>query len=150
MPVGFAVPPDRIFSAPHAVDNARLEREARALRSQRDAIRARLGITDGAPVILFCGKLIPKKQPLVLLDAYEAVRRRHHAWLVMAGDGATHDRIVGAALTSSLRDVDAIVLAQASMARVVATLPAGALSAPVFSSPESGVERAREVLHALA
>jgi Asp/Glu/hydantoin racemase len=69
---------------------------------------------------------------------------------VMAGDGATHDRIVGQALTEAMKGVDAIVLAQASMARVVSTLPPEAIPAPVFSSPELGVERARDVLRALA
>ena len=69
---------------------------------------------------------------------------------VMAGDGATHDRIVGEGLMVHLKGVDAIVLAQASMARVVATLPQGAVTAPVYSSPESGVERARDVLAAIA
>lgn len=69
---------------------------------------------------------------------------------VMAGDGATHDRIVGEALTTALADVDAIVLAQASMARVVASLPEGAVKAPVLSSPELGMIRAAEVLRGLA
>jgi Asp/Glu/hydantoin racemase len=68
---------------------------------------------------------------------------------VMAGDGATHDRIVGEGLTEGMRGVDAIVLAQASMARVVAALPEGAVSAPVYSSPELGMERARDVLASL-
>ncbi|MDP5279795.1 aspartate/glutamate racemase family protein [Sphingomonas sp. DG1-23] len=69
---------------------------------------------------------------------------------VMAGDGATHDRIVGQALTEAMQGMDAIVLAQASMARVLATLPEGAVPAPVFSSPELGVERARDLLAGLA
>jgi Asp/Glu/hydantoin racemase len=69
---------------------------------------------------------------------------------VMAGDGATHDRIVGEALTTALAGVDAIVLAQASMARVVATLPEGAVKAPVLSSPELGMLRAAEVLKGLS
>jgi Asp/Glu/hydantoin racemase len=68
---------------------------------------------------------------------------------VMAGDGATHDKIVGDAITNAMRGVDAIVLAQASMARVVSALPPEAIPAPVFSSPELGVERAREVLQGL-
>ena len=65
---------------------------------------------------------------------------------VMAGDTATHDRIVGDALTNKLRDVDVIVLAQASMARVIEGLPPGAVKAPVFASPESGVKATRELL----
>jgi len=68
---------------------------------------------------------------------------------VMAGDGATHDRIVSEGLTEGMKGVDAIVLAQASMARVVAALPEGAVSAPVYSSPELGMERARDVLASL-
>ena len=68
---------------------------------------------------------------------------------VMAGDGATHDRIVCEGLTDGMKGVDAIVLAQASMARVVASLPEGAVSAPVYSSPELGMERARDILASL-
>lgn len=68
---------------------------------------------------------------------------------VMKGDGATHDRIVGEALTGAMADVDAIVLAQASMARVVASLPEGVVKAPVLSSPELGMLRAAEVLKGL-
>jgi Asp/Glu/hydantoin racemase len=55
---------------------------------------------------------------------------------VLAGDTELED----------LKDVDVIVLAQASMARVVATLPPGALRVPVLSSPELAVLRARQLL----
>lgn len=65
---------------------------------------------------------------------------------VMAGDTETHDRLLRKALLEDLQEVDAIVLAQASMARVVATLPAGSLRARVFSSPELAVESARKAL----
>ncbi|KAB7646276.1 aspartate/glutamate racemase family protein [Polymorphobacter fuscus] len=67
---------------------------------------------------------------------------------VMAGDGATHDRIVGEALTGAMAGMDVIVLAQASMARVVAALPPGAVAAPVLASPELGIERVRDILQA--
>ena len=69
---------------------------------------------------------------------------------VMAGDGATHDRIVGEALTGAMSGVDVIVLAQASMARVVASLPEGAVAAPVLASPELGMARAAAMLADLA
>ena len=65
---------------------------------------------------------------------------------VMAGDTETHDTLLRKALTEDMKDADAIVLAQASMARVVATLPEGTLHAPVLSSPELAVLRAREIL----
>ena len=66
---------------------------------------------------------------------------------VLAGDTATHDRMLRHALLEDLKGVDLIVLAQASMARVVATLGPGALQASVLSSPELAVLSAR---HALA
>jgi Asp/Glu/hydantoin racemase len=65
---------------------------------------------------------------------------------VMAGDTAKHDRMVLEALREKMRGVDAIVLAQASIARVLQSLPPGEISAPVYASPELGIERAREVL----
>ena len=65
---------------------------------------------------------------------------------VLAGDTETHDRILRKALVEDLQGVDVIVLAQASMARVVATLAPGTLQAPVLSSPELAVLRVRELL----
>jgi len=68
---------------------------------------------------------------------------------VLAGDTATHDRVLSQALHREMQDVDVIVLAQASMARVVKAMPEGTLSSPVLSSPELALERAREILNAL-
>ncbi|HEV2215206.1 MAG TPA: aspartate/glutamate racemase family protein [Terracidiphilus sp.] len=65
---------------------------------------------------------------------------------VLAGDTETHDRILRKALLEDLKGVDLIVLAQASMARVVATIPHGALHAQVLSSPELAVLSARQAL----
>lgn len=69
--------------------------------------------------------------------AFEAVSR---------GDGAEHDRLVAAGLRELAKDVDVIVLAQASMARVVDSLPAEDKATPILSSPELGLRRARKTL----
>jgi hypothetical protein len=45
-----------------------------------------------------------------------------------------------------MKGVDVVILAQASMARVVKTMPHGALAMPVLSSPELAVMQAREVM----
>jgi len=58
---------------------------------------------------------------------------------VLAGDTATHDRLLGRALMEDMHGVDLIVLAQASMARVLSTLASGAVHPPVLSSPELAV-----------
>jgi hypothetical protein len=64
----------------------------------------------------------------------------------MDGDADTHDLLVSKAMINKLGEVDVIVLAQASMARVVDRLPRGALTAPVLSSPPLAMEYVRERL----
>jgi Asp/Glu/hydantoin racemase len=78
-----------------------------------------------------------KLMPVLRDAAFTAMR---------SGDGARHDEIIGEALMDLALDVDVIVLAQASMARVVATLEPGALTVPVFSSPSSGMAGLASVL----
>jgi Asp/Glu/hydantoin racemase len=68
---------------------------------------------------------------------------------VLAGDTTTHDAILSKALMD-MKGVDVIVLAQASMARVVKSLPEGSLGAPVLSSPEVSVRAAKAALDGLA
>ena len=65
---------------------------------------------------------------------------------VLAGDTRTHDQLLSDSLASLRKSVDVVVLAQASMARVVATLPGGGDNAPILSSPELAVKRARSLL----
>jgi Asp/Glu/hydantoin racemase len=67
---------------------------------------------------------------------------------VMSGDGAKHDALVGAALKDLAKTVDVIVLAQASMARVVDSLAAADKPVPILSSPRLAVERLAEVVRA--
>ena len=65
---------------------------------------------------------------------------------VLAGDTATHDGILSKALMNEMKGVDLVVLAQASMARVVKAMPVGALTMPVLSSPELAVRQAGRIL----
>lgn len=85
--VHYGMPTHRLFAAPHCVDNRMLRERAAAIARDRRAIRAGFGITDEAPVVLFCGKLIEKKQPLTLIEAYARVRQEHPCWLLLVGDG---------------------------------------------------------------
>ena len=59
---------------------------------------------------------------------------------VIGGDGARHDQLVGDALREMAKRVDVIVLAQASMARVVESLPPQDRRVPILSSPRLAVE----------
>src|SRR5579862_1028812 len=59
---------------------------------------------------------------------------------LMSGDPATHDAKVSAALKELSRQMDVVVLAQASMARVVETLKAEDKRVPILASPSISVE----------
>jgi Asp/Glu/hydantoin racemase len=65
---------------------------------------------------------------------------------LMSGDAAKHDAMVSAALKELSKQVDVIVLAQASMARVVDTLPAGDKRVPILASPGIAVDYLATVL----
>ncbi|HBY98160.1 MAG: aspartate/glutamate racemase family protein [Ardenticatenaceae bacterium] len=68
---------------------------------------------------------------------------------VVAGDTETHDRIVTAGLKELMRKVDVIVLAQASMARVVDALSEEEKRVALLSSPRLGVEGAKKMIDEL-
>jgi glycosyltransferase involved in cell wall biosynthesis len=78
----------RVFPARYCVDNDWFQARAAELAPSRTALRAGFGITDDAPVLLFCGKLIDKKRPLALLEAFAEVRAERPCWLLMVGEGA--------------------------------------------------------------
>lgn len=59
---------------------------------------------------------------------------------LMRGDAATHDKKVGDALKQLVNEVDVILLAQASMARVVDTLGDGEKKVPILASPPIAME----------
>jgi Asp/Glu/hydantoin racemase len=59
---------------------------------------------------------------------------------LLAGDTAKHDSLVAEGLRQLIPNVDVIVLAQASMARIVETLPESEKVLPIYSSPRLAVE----------
>ena len=71
------------------------------------------------------GKQVELK-PVLCEGAFEAL---------MSGDAATHDEKVAAALRSLALETDVIVLAQASMARVVDKLSEAERKVPILASP---------------
>jgi Asp/Glu/hydantoin racemase len=65
---------------------------------------------------------------------------------LMAGDAAKHDTLVAATLRELSTQVDVILLAQASMARVVETLSADDRRVPIFASPPLAIDYLATVL----
>ena len=79
--------PERLFFTPYSVDNDRLRRERRVLAEHRDQLRTSFGIKEAGPVILTVSRLISKKQPEVLVEAFAQVRREMSCTLVIVGSG---------------------------------------------------------------
>jgi Asp/Glu/hydantoin racemase len=65
---------------------------------------------------------------------------------LMSGDPETHDVLVGNALRELSTEVNVIVLAQASMARVVAGLPEAERRVPILASPPLAIDYLASVL----
>lgn len=117
--------------AAQAVEEAR-RAGARLGRAGRIAVLATLRATLGPT-----GRLIQRavdassadvKVTASVVDGAVAARQ--------AGDQATHDRMISAAVREAARAADVVVLAQASMAQAI---PGLKVVVPVLSSPEAGV-----------
>lgn len=65
---------------------------------------------------------------------------------LMSGDAATHDKMVGNALKQLSKNVDVILLAQASMARVVDTLSPNEKNIPILASPPTAIQYLASIL----
>ncbi len=79
---------ERLFPASHCVDNDFFQRRADELQPQRSELRARFGVQADVPLIVSVAKLIPKKAPLVLIEAFERLRARRPCALLMVGEGS--------------------------------------------------------------
>ena len=65
---------------------------------------------------------------------------------LLAGSGETHDRLVADAVMALAERKDVVVLAQASMARVLSVIPEDARAVPILSSPHLALAQARRLL----
>jgi Asp/Glu/hydantoin racemase len=122
------------------VDEAMAEEAVRM--GTRIGVAATLGTTLQPTVALLRDKAAEAGRDIDILEclcegAFQAV---------LAGDTATHDRLVAASLTDLRERADVIVLAQASMARVVAGMSKSPGDTPILASPELAMRNARAVL----
>ena len=81
------VPAERIVSAPHCVDNTLYRGQADRWRVRREETRRELGMGPEKFVVLFAGKLSPRKDPALLVRAVGASRHSSRLGLVFVGDG---------------------------------------------------------------
>jgi len=96
---------NKLFFMPYVVNNDFFQERAKYHRPDRNRIREEFGIKDERPIILFCGKLVPWKQPLLLLEAYSHVRREFPCALLFVGDGVLRSQMEDRIASESINDV---------------------------------------------
>ena len=79
------VPESKLFSSPYCIDNELFE--VQRAKFARAEARAKLGLTDDQFALIFTGKLIPRKDPLFLLDAIAQSQVAEKIALIVLGDG---------------------------------------------------------------
>lgn len=96
---------ERLFHVPYSVDNERFARATRDHLPQRDDLCRTYGLSTELPVFLFCGKLIPIKRPMHLLEAYLAADLKDRAQLLFVGEGALRLEVEARARQASAGNV---------------------------------------------
>ena len=123
--------PVRLFRVDEAMADAALA------TGRRIGVLATLTTTLEPTRDLIARRARQQHKDIVLSDAVCAGAFAH----LQKGERDRHDEAIAAELARMAPVVDVVVLAQASMARVVDALPPGAVGVPVLSSPRLAVER---------
>jgi glycosyltransferase involved in cell wall biosynthesis len=91
----YGVPDERIGVAPYFVDNDFFASSVNRLGSERIALRKRLGLPENAVVFLFMGKLIEKKHPDHVLQAWQSLpdELKSRGALLFGGSGAMFEEL---------------------------------------------------------
>ena len=90
----YGLPPDRLFQGSLPVDTERLLTSAGDREITRRNVRERHGIPMDAFVVLFVGKLLPRKRPIDLVLAMDILRHRHpKLCLLFVGDGPLRQEV---------------------------------------------------------
>ncbi len=124
------VPAAKLHISPHSVNAARFNPNDQSIRNEANRLRAELGLAN-RNVMLFAGKLHPRKQPLELLHAFQAVATEDDA-LVFVGDGELRDQLKREAATRPDQVVRFLPFANQS------EMPARYALADVFALPSRG------------
>ena len=92
----FGLAESQLHWAPHSIDNAQYKKRVGDGRQAIEIARQSLGIAQDDLVFLFAGKLVDRKKPLLLLDAFNKIPGPDggaHSHLVFVGDGAQFSRL---------------------------------------------------------
>lgn len=83
----FGVPDRKLVHAPHIVDNDFFAGEATRMAGRESELKAAFGIDPDRKIILYSAKFMPKKQPLMLVEAFAEAGLGDDWTLLMVGEG---------------------------------------------------------------
>ncbi|WP_172616764.1 glycosyltransferase family 4 protein [Methylacidiphilum kamchatkense] len=90
----YGIPKERLYPASHGVDNHYFQLQYENLFPLREKIRKDFGIVENnLPVILFCGRFVEMKCPLLLLEAFHRISPLIPCYLLLVGDGPLREKI---------------------------------------------------------
>lgn len=82
---------NQLFFTPYAVDNSFFQKQSRKSEEELAILKKKLGLIDDIPIILYAGKLMKRKNPLLLLEAYANLSKNANkpisAYLLYIGSG---------------------------------------------------------------
>jgi glycosyltransferase involved in cell wall biosynthesis len=84
------IPEHRMYFSPYNIDSHLLDHQIKDCYGKRQEIRGELGFAKDQFVFIFSGKLIPKKDPLIMADAFRRLAGASGVslGLLVMGDGA--------------------------------------------------------------
>lgn len=90
------VPETKLVFSPYCVDNSVFRSDEAARARLRDMCRAELGVPARSLVLLFSGKLVPKKAPELILEAVKRLNcdEARRPVVVFLGDGPQRQRLL--------------------------------------------------------
>ena len=99
------VPEERVKLVPFSVDNSSFIAAAEAI-TDRSAVRRKLGLPVGKPLILFASKLTARKRPMDLISAFNRISQQGiEAALAFVGSGELEPTLREYAARHKLEDV---------------------------------------------
>ena len=90
------VPSEKIFDMPYAIDNTWFRNRLAIAKSQRAELRRSLELEEGRPVVLYVSKLMSRKRPFDLLEAFRIVAEdpeSRRPYLLFVGDGPEREEL---------------------------------------------------------
>ncbi|MEP6794886.1 MAG: glycosyltransferase [Saprospiraceae bacterium] len=101
----YGIKSDKLIFTPYAVNNDFFNQQAITWKGKKELIKSQLRIPPESKVIVYSGKLIPKKNPVDLLNAFSNLKLKNKCFLIFMGDGELRLEMENLILEKSLTNV---------------------------------------------